>query len=39
MADKPDPSTIEIRNPRCKGATLEDVTRALLRPWEESPTQ
>ncbi|MDE0050625.1 MAG: hypothetical protein OXO52_12610 [Rhodospirillales bacterium] len=37
MADKPDPSDIEVRNPRYKGATPEDVARALLRPWGESP--
>ena len=37
MADKPDPSDIEIRNPRYKGATPEDVARALLRKWGRPP--
>ena len=37
MADKPDPSDIEVRNPRYKGATPENVARALLRPWGQSP--
>ena len=34
MADKSDPP---IQNPRYKGATPEDVARALLHKWGESP--
>lgn len=39
MTDKLDPSSIPILNPRYKGATPEDVGRALLRrrPVEELP--
>ena len=37
MADKLDSSDPPILNPRYKGATPEDVARALLRKWGESP--
>ena len=37
MADKPYSSDPEIRNPRYKGATPEDVARALLNKWGAPP--